>query len=89
MGMAEVTTLHSQGIGKPVLSPSLKAESSSLGDSSMMACSGGDPLQTMPTNMVLELFPSGNRPWLWKWSMMNLRSSKQMASPWVSSKPNR
>jgi hypothetical protein len=62
MGMVEVTTSHSRGIGKPELSPSLKAESSSLGDSSRMACSDGDPLWAIPTNTTSELFPSVNRP---------------------------
>jgi hypothetical protein len=46
MGMAEVTTLQSQGIGKLKLSPSLEAESSSLADSSKMACSDGQPLSS-------------------------------------------
>jgi hypothetical protein len=45
MGMAKVTTLHALETGKLELSPSLEAESSSLGDSSRMVCSDGDPLQ--------------------------------------------
>jgi hypothetical protein len=45
MGVAKVTTLQTIGIGRPKLSPSLEAESSSLGDSSRMACSDNDPLR--------------------------------------------
>jgi hypothetical protein len=44
MGMVGVTTLQSQGIGKPELSLLLEAELSSLADSLRMACSDGDPL---------------------------------------------
>jgi hypothetical protein len=44
MGMAKVTTLHALETGKLELSPSLEAESSSLGDSSRMVCGDGDPL---------------------------------------------
>jgi hypothetical protein len=89
MAMIEVTALHSRGIGKLELSPSLKAESSSLGDSLRMACSDGDPLLAMLMNMVPESFPSGNRPWSSEGSAMNLRPLKRMASSWVSSMPNR
>jgi hypothetical protein len=64
MGMAEVTMLHSRGIGKSELSPLIKVESSSLGNSLRMACNDGDPLWAMPTNTAPELFPSSNRPWL-------------------------
>jgi hypothetical protein len=85
MGMAEATTLHSQEIGKLELPPSLEAKSSSLGDSSKMACSDGNPLRAMPTNMVLESLPLGNRLWSSDGLVMNLRPSKQMASSWVSS----
>jgi hypothetical protein len=85
MGMAEVTTLHSRGIGKPELSPSLKAESSLLGDFSWMACSDGDPLRAMPMNMTPEPFPLRNRPWSSERLAMNLRPSKRMVSSWVSS----
>jgi hypothetical protein len=62
MGMTEVTALHSRGIGKPELSPSLEAELSSLGNSSRMACSDGDSLRAMPTNMAPKPFALGNRP---------------------------
>jgi hypothetical protein len=44
--------LHFLGIGKPELSPSLNAESSSLGDSSRMAYSDGDPLRAMIPTMA-------------------------------------
>jgi hypothetical protein len=85
MGIAEVTTLHARGMGKPELPPLLEAESSSLGDSLRLACSDGDPLRTMPSTMARESFPSGGRLKLSKWSMLNSRSSKLKASPWVSS----
>jgi hypothetical protein len=42
MGMAEITALHALGTGKLELSPSLETESSSLGDSSRIACSDSD-----------------------------------------------
>jgi hypothetical protein len=44
MGVADITMLHALGRGEPELSPSLETESSSLGDSSRMACSNGEPL---------------------------------------------
>jgi hypothetical protein len=88
MGMAEVTTLHTLGTGKSELSPSLMAESSTLGDSSRMACSDGDPLHIVPLTTVVESSPSGDRLELSKWPAMNSRSSKRMASSWVSSTPN-
>jgi hypothetical protein len=89
MGMAEVTMLHARGIGKLELPPSLEAESSSLGDSSRMVCKDGDPLWTIPPTMAPKSFPSSDRLKLSKWSMMNSISSKWMASPWLSSTPNR
>jgi hypothetical protein len=89
MGVAEVTTLHAVGIGKPELSPSLEAELSPLGDSSRMACGDGDPLRAMPPITVLELSPSGNRCKLSRWSVINSRSLKWMALSWVSSTPNK
>jgi hypothetical protein len=58
MGMAEVTTLHALGIGKSELSPSFEAESSSLGDSSRMACSDGNPLRAMLPTTAPVSFPS-------------------------------
>jgi hypothetical protein len=88
MEMAKATTLHSRGIGKLELSPSLEVKSSSLGNSSRMACSDGDPLWAMPTNMAPKPFPSGNRLWSSDRSTMNLRPSKRMASSWVSSTLN-
>jgi hypothetical protein len=89
MGMTEVTTLHSQGIGQLRLSSSHETELSSLGNTSRMVCSNGDPLKTMPMNMAPELLPFCYRPWVSKWSVRNSRSLKHMASPWVSSMPNR
>jgi hypothetical protein len=53
MGMAEITALHALGTGKMELSPSLKVESSSLGESLRMACSDSDPLQAMPSTTAL------------------------------------
>jgi 3-oxoacyl-ACP reductase-like protein len=44
MGMVGVTTLQPQEMGKLELPASLEVESSSLVDSSRMACSDGDPL---------------------------------------------
>jgi hypothetical protein len=61
MGMTDITVLHALGRGKPVLSLSFEAESCSLGDSSRMACSDGDPLWAMPLTTVLESPPSGDR----------------------------
>jgi hypothetical protein len=43
-GIVDITVLHVLRRGEPELSPSLETESSSLGDSSRMACSDGDPL---------------------------------------------
>jgi hypothetical protein len=80
MGLVEVTTLHGVGIGESELSPSLEVESSSLGDSLRMACSDCDPLQAMPPTMTLESSPSDNRCKLSRWSTMNSRSLKGMAS---------
>jgi hypothetical protein len=44
MGIAVVTMLQPRGMGKPELSPSFEVESSSLAESSRMACSNGNPL---------------------------------------------
>jgi hypothetical protein len=79
MGVAEVTMLHIVGIGEPELSPSLEVKSSSLGDSSRMACSDGDLLRAMPLTMALESSPSGKRCKLLRLSTMNSRSLKRMA----------
>jgi hypothetical protein len=89
MGMAEVTTLHTLGIGKSKLSPSLEAKSSLLGDSSRMACSDGDPLWAVAPTAAPKSSPSGNRLKLSKWSAMNSRSSKWIAPSWVSSMSNK
>jgi hypothetical protein len=59
MAMAEVAVLHALGTGKPKLSPSLEAESSSLGDSLRIACSDSDPLLVMPPTTMPELSLSG------------------------------
>jgi hypothetical protein len=71
MGAIEVTMLHAIQIGKPELSPSLKAKSSLLGHSSRMSCSDGDPLWAIPPTMALESSPSGDRLKLSKWLAMN------------------
>jgi hypothetical protein len=71
-GATEVTMLHAIGMGKLELSPSLEAKSSSLGNSSRMACSDGDPLQVMPSTMALELSLSGDKLKLSKWLLPGL-----------------
>jgi hypothetical protein len=88
MGVAEVTTLHAIGIGELELSPLLEVESSSLGDSSSMACNDGGPLRAMPLTTVLESSPSSNRCKLLRWSTMNSRSLKRMDWSRVSLMPN-
>jgi hypothetical protein len=89
MGIAGMTMLQSRGMGKLELPPSLEVESSSLADSSRMACSDGDPLRTMPRNTAPKSFPSGDKLSLLKRSAMNYRFSKQMVSPQASSMLNR
>jgi hypothetical protein len=84
MGMMEIFTFHTLGIGKPELSPSLETELSSLNDSSRMACSNGDPLRAMPLTTVPESSPLGDRLNLLEWSAVNSRPLKWMASSWVS-----
>jgi hypothetical protein len=79
MGMTNITMLHALERGEPKLSPSLETESSSLGDSSRVACSDGDPLWAMPPTTALESPPSGDGLKLLEWSVMNSRSSKWMA----------
>jgi hypothetical protein len=58
-GVTGIIVLYTLKRGEPKLSPSLKAESSSLGDSSRMACSDGDSLWAMPPNATPELAPFG------------------------------
>jgi hypothetical protein len=48
MGTTDITVFHALGRGELALSPMLEAESSSLGDSSMMAGGDGDQLRAMP-----------------------------------------
>jgi hypothetical protein len=84
MGMTKITALHALWIGKPELSPSLEAELSSLGNSSRMACNDDDPLWAMPPTTAPESSPSGDGLKLLEWSAVNSRSSKWMASSWVS-----
>jgi hypothetical protein len=86
MGMADVTMLHTFGRGEPELSPSLEAESSSLGDSSWMACSDGDPLRVTPLTIAPESLPSRDRLKLLARSAMNSRSLEWMAG--VFSEPD-
>jgi hypothetical protein len=78
MGTADITVLHTLRRGEPKLSPSLKTEPSSLGDSSRKACSDGDPLWAMPLTIAPESAPSGDELKLSQWSGMNSRSSKWM-----------
>jgi hypothetical protein len=47
-GVLDITVLHALRRGELELSPSLKTESSSLGDSSRMAYNDSDPLRVMP-----------------------------------------
>jgi hypothetical protein len=51
--------LHTLLRGEPKLSPSLKAKSSLLGDSSRMAFIDGDLLQVMPLHSVPKLAAFG------------------------------
>jgi hypothetical protein len=53
-------------------------------DSSRMVCRDGDPLCTVPTNMVPESIPSGERLRLSKWLRVNSKLPKQMVSPRVN-----
>jgi hypothetical protein len=80
MGTVEITALHALGTGKPELSPSLEAESSSLDDSSRMACSDSGPLWAMPQTTASKSSSLGDRPKLLDWLVANSRSSKWMAS---------
>jgi hypothetical protein len=57
-GVMGIIMLHTLRRGEPVLSPSLEAESSSLGDSLRMACNDGDLLWVMPLNPASKLAPS-------------------------------
>jgi hypothetical protein len=54
-GVEAIIMLHALTRGELELSPSLEAKSSSLSDSSRMACSDGDPLWVMPSNIVPRL----------------------------------
>jgi hypothetical protein len=54
-GVEAIIMLHAFTRGELELSPSLEAKSSSLSDSSRMACSDGDPLWVMPSNIVPRL----------------------------------
>jgi hypothetical protein len=67
MGMVHITALHALGRGELELLPSLETESSSLGDSSMILCSNGDPLWAMPLTAALESPSSGGSLKLLKW----------------------
>jgi hypothetical protein len=51
-GIAGIIVLHTLRRGELELSSSLETKSSSLGNSSRMACSDGDPLRVMPPNPV-------------------------------------
>jgi hypothetical protein len=56
-GVMGIIVLQTLKRGEPELSPSLEAESSSLGDSSRMACNDGDLLWVMPLNPHVEVSP--------------------------------
>jgi hypothetical protein len=79
MGTADITVLHALKRGELELSPSLKTESSSLGNSSRMACSDGDPLWAMLLPTASGSPPSSDELKLLERSVMNSRSSKWMA----------
>jgi hypothetical protein len=57
MGTADITMLHTLERGEPELVPSLEMESSTLGNSSRMACNDSGPLWAMPPTTMLELPP--------------------------------
>jgi hypothetical protein len=57
--LTSLTVLHALRTREPYLSPSLKVESSSLGDSSRMACSEGILLWIMPPNRAPGLALTG------------------------------
>jgi hypothetical protein len=57
MGVTGIIVLHTLRRGEPELSPSLEDESSSLGDSSRMACNDIDSLRDMPSNTASESAP--------------------------------
>jgi hypothetical protein len=80
MGVADTTVLHALGRGEPELSPSLKTLSSSVGDSSRMACSNDNPLWVMPLNIAPESPPSGDRLKVSKQSVINSRSLEWMVN---------
>jgi hypothetical protein len=56
-----IIVLHALRRGEPELSPALEVESSSLGDSSRMVCSDGDPLQVMPGTQRQSWPPSSDQ----------------------------
>jgi hypothetical protein len=56
-GVATITVLHAIGRGELELSPLLETKSSSLDNSSRMACNDGDPLRVMPLNIAPESAP--------------------------------
>jgi hypothetical protein len=57
MGVTSIIVWHALRRRELKLSPSFKSESPSLGDSSRMACSDGDPLRVMPLNKAPEPTP--------------------------------
>jgi hypothetical protein len=61
MGIVGVTTLHPRGPRNLELTPLPKAASPASEDSLKMVCKDGDPLCTIPMNMVPESSPSGQR----------------------------
>jgi hypothetical protein len=79
METTDITMSHTLGRGKQELSPSLKAESSSLSDSLRMACSDRDPLWAMPPATVSKSAPSVDRLELLGQLVMSSRSLKWMA----------
>jgi hypothetical protein len=58
MGTVGVTTLHPRGLGNPEVPPPPEVVSPLSEDSSRTVCKEGDPLCTIPTNMMHESSPS-------------------------------
>jgi hypothetical protein len=80
-GSVEVTTLHPPGSGDPKLPPVPNVAPSSSEDSPRVVRIEGDPLWTIPMNMVPKSLPWGKRLRHPRQSAMNPRLSKWMVLP--------
>jgi hypothetical protein len=85
-GSVEVTTLHPPGSGDPKLPPVPNVAPSSSEDSPRVVRIEGDPLWTIPMNIVPKSLPWGKRLRHPRQSAMNPRLSKWMVLP--GAKPN-